>query len=174
MTLRQKRIIAALAIANGAVILAMILFVVRSPKATGSANTSPASTSSSLALDECEWRAAQLLAQADLGGTVELTSDGMLRFKLFYKLAPAQAPDVAAQQVWAAFDIALALESENCAFSQVEVSVMALRPHEEGLGQRGLYVEALVSAADLTAFGTGELSEGALIDQVVYKSMPLP
>lgn len=174
MTLRQKRIIAALAIANGVVILALVLFVVRFPGATAPASLTPMPTSESLAPDECRWRAAQLLAQTDLSGAVELGSDGLLHFKTIQTLAPGQAPDVAAQQVWAAFDIALRLENENCAFSQVEVSILALRPHEEGLGQRGLYIDALVSADDLTAFGTGELSESALIDQVVYKSMPLP
>jgi hypothetical protein len=111
----------------------------------------------------CQWKAAQLLARAGLDGTVALTSDGTLRFDITSSLTPGQAVDEAAQSIWIAFDIALALVEEGCDFfTQVEVVVLA-----QG-SQTSAHISASVSAADLIAFDAGELSEDQFAARVTY------
>jgi hypothetical protein len=163
MTARQKRIVAILAIADVVVTLALIVLVTR-PSDT-STSPPPRPHTPALPQQTCQWRAAQLLARAGLGGTVALTPDGPLRFEIAYPLAPGQAADEAAQSVWAAFDVALALreQAEQCAtFTRVEVTVLA------HASQSDAQISASVSAADLAAFGAGELSEDAFIERVTY------
>ncbi len=185
MTQKQKTIIAALVIVNILVILALVVLVTRSPGTNLSplpTPTLPARTLSprpegptetpqeksptpSASLPEpCQWKAARLLAQAGLGGAVTLTPDGILRFEIAHTLAPGHTADDAAQLVWIAFDVALALsEVDECTiFTQVEVAILA-----QG-GQTSTQISASVSAADLAAFGTGALSEHEFVERVTY------
>ena len=186
MTSKQRRIIAALAVANTVVIVALVMLVTRpssthlspSPTPTLPHSHTPTLPHSPTAQQEtCQWRATQLLAQAGLGGTVALIPDGSLCFELTYPLAPGQVPEEAAQLVWTAFDVALALdelagsgeqeagskdEDTNGSFTQVAVTILA-----QGI-QTDTQVSATVSAADLAAFGAGELSEDEFIERVVY------
>jgi hypothetical protein len=114
--------------------------------------------------EACQWKAARLLAQAGLGGAVTLTHDGVLRFEIAHALAPGQTADDAAQLVWIAFDVALALsEDDKCTiFTQVEVAILA-----QG-SQASPQISASVSAADLAAFDTGTLSEDEFVERVTY------
>ena len=171
MTPKQRHIIAALAVANTIVILALVVLVTR-PSGTHSSplptpHTSTLPHASTLPQGTCRWKAAQLLAQAGLGGTVALTPGGSLRFEITYSLAPGQtAPEnvnEAAQLVWTALDVALALDEDECgSFTEVEVTILA-----QGI-QTDTQVSATVSAADLAAFGAGELSEDEFIEHVTY------
>ncbi len=167
MTQKQRRIIAALAVANTIVILALVVLVMR-PSGT-SPSLPPHFHTPTLPQGTCQWKATQLLAQAGLGGTVALTPGGPLRFEIAYSLAPGQTADEAAQLVWAALDVALALDEGECgSFTQVEVTILA-----RGV-QADTQVNASVSAADLVAFGAGELSEDEFVERVVYTTTALP
>ncbi|RLC92178.1 MAG: hypothetical protein DRI79_01255 [Chloroflexi bacterium] len=161
MTSKQKRVIAILALANTIVILTLGVFMTRSSDAiplpfSGSRVPVPSPGA-------CQWEATRLLAQAGLGGTVMLTPGGQLRIEIVYSLAPNQRADEAAQLVWIAFDIALALQKDECgSFTQVEVVILAQGSQTDTL------IKASVSTADLVAFGAGELSEGEFIERVAY------
>jgi len=135
-----------------------------SPAPTGSVSTHIPSLPTISSLGACQWKAVQLLARAGLDGAVTLTSDGTLRFDIVYPLAPGQMVDEAAQSIWPAFDIALALVEEECDFfTQVEVIVLA-----QG-SLTSTRISARVSAADLIAFGAGELSEDEFTERVIYQ-----
>jgi len=112
----------------------------------------------------CQWQAAQHLAQAGLGGTVTSSPDGVLLFEITHTLAPGQTANDAAQLVWTALDVVLALDraGECGSFTQVEITILA-----QG-DQVATRVSARVSAADLAAFGAGELSEDEFIERVTY------
>jgi len=167
MTPRQKRILAALAILDVTVILAMVVLATRlfsTPLPLASTDLPE-----TLPPDLCQWKATQLLAQAELGGIVTLSPGESLRFEILYPLAPGQIADQAAQQVWPAFDVALALDKERCSlFSQVEVVIRATRPGAPA--RDDMHVNARVSAVDLRAFGAGELSEDEFIERVSYET----
>ena len=168
MTTRQKRTIAILAVADIVAILALVVLVTH-PATTG-LSSSPAPHTPTTPRQTCQWRATQLLARAGLGGTVTLTPDGPLRFEIAYPLTPGQTADEAAQSVWTAFDVALALQEqeEECAiFTEVEVTIIA---HDIQTGTR---VSASVSVADLMAFDVGELSEDRFIERVTYSTSAL-
>jgi len=161
MTLRQKRIVAALALANTLLILALVVLVTHS-FSTHPSPLPPSYTPISPA-GACQWQATQLLAQVGLGGTVTLIPAGSLRFEITYPLAPGQMRDEAAQAVWAAFDVARALQEGECdSFTQVEVTILAQA------NQTDTRIHASVSAADLAAFGAGALSEDEFIERVAY------
>lgn len=197
MTTKQKLIVATLATASGIVILVMVVLITRSlnaatpsphpPTLTGEPSepnrvTPTPSSSAKLTsepprpqtltpvaplLETCQWNAAQLLAYTGLRGAVTLTPDGLLRFDITYLLALDQTADEAAQLVWTAFDVALALiESECSPFTQVQVTVHSDQPD--------LRISASVSAADLAAFGAGELSENEFIERVTYTTSSNP
>ena len=71
--------------------------------------------------------------------------------------------DEAAQTIWTAFDVALALREYRCvAYSQVRVAILA---HGD---QVDIQINAAVSTADLVAYGAGALSEDEFIDTVIY------
>ncbi len=179
MTPRQKRTIAILAIADIAVILALVVLVTR-PSGTAPSllphshtptpphshtPTPPHSYTPTPPQQTCQWQATQLLARAGLGGTLALPPDGSLRFEIAHPIAPGQTADEAAQLVWTAFDVALALqeqENECATFTQVEVTILA---HSS---QTNTQISASVSAADLVAFSAGELSEDEFIERVTY------
>jgi hypothetical protein len=77
--------------------------------------------------------------------------------------------DEAAQSVWTAFDVALALqtrvqETEGACTAFTEVQVTILVRSE----QTNTQIRADVSASDLMAYDAGELSEDAFIERVTY------
>lgn len=191
---KQKRIVAVLVAANVVIILGLVLWVsqaldtgsssaptstqsgvvveasarpvltpvpsVSTPSNLGTADASLSTTASS---EACQWRAAQLLTGVGLDGSVVLVSD-TLRFDIAHSLAPGQILDEAAQSIWLAFDVALALVEEECdLFTQVEVIVLA-----QG-SQTVSRISARVSAADLVAFNAGELTEDEFIQRVTYQ-----
>jgi len=163
MTLRQKHIVAILAIADILVIVALVVLLTRPPGTSPSPHSRPQAPS---ALQQaCQWRATQLLADAGLGGTATLTPDGPLQLRISYPLAPGQTVDEAAQSAWPAFDVALALHERaaECAiFTIVEITILA---HND---QPDTRIDASVSVEDLAAFHAGELSEDAFIERVTY------
>jgi hypothetical protein len=184
MTPKQKRIIGILATANVVVILTMVGLMAH-PTGPSAPPASPSPTLTS-PLPTCQappnltivWQTTRLLAQAGLGGTVTLTPGGSLRFDI---VAPdgmvrtASTPetegavDEAAQSVWTAFDIALALqthvqETEGVCTAFTEVQVTILVRSEQTDAQ----IQASVSVSDLMAYDAGELSEDAFIERVTY------
>ena len=163
MTVRQKLIVAILVIADILVIAALVVLLTRPPGTSPSPHSRPQVPS---ALQQtCQWRATQLLARAGLGGTVALTPDGPLRLRITSPLAPGQTVDEAAQSVWTAFDVALALQEQaaECAiFTTVEITILVRN------GQPDTQIDASVSVKDLAAFHAGELSEDAFIERVTY------
>jgi len=178
MTLRQKLIIGILAITNAVVILALAALLLR-PFDSGTSSLPP-STLGPGGLTEpvrtprperptgvppqedCRWAAAQMLAQAGLAGTTTLHPNGSLRFEIARSLAPGEGAGAAAQLIWVAFDVALALQQRDCEFTQVEVAILARGD------QSNIRIEASVGAADLAAFGASELSEDEFIERVTY------
>jgi len=79
--------------------------------------------------------------------------------------ADVERSSEAAQSVWTAFDVALALQEQDaqCAiFSQVDVTVLVQD------SQTGTRISASARTADLVAFHAGELSEDDFIDRVTY------
>ena len=184
MTFKQKRIIAILAIANVVVILTLVgLMAHPTGTSTSSSITSPTPISPQPTCQASPHptvirQATHLLAQAGLGGMVTLAPNGSLSFDI---VAPdgmdradstpetASAVDDAAQSVWTAFDIALALndlgqETDGVcpAFTQVEVTILVRGD------QTDTQIRARVSLSDLMAYDAGELSEDAFIERVTY------
>lgn len=177
MTARQKLIVAILAIANVAIILILTTLALRpsstdtSPLPTSTIGTGAVMPSPMLPQEDCRWDAAQMLAQAGLGGTAALTPDGSLRLEITHSLPPGETIGEAAQLVWVAFDAALALREQGCEFDRVEVTVLAVRLNVHGKaqeGQSGARISARVGADDLAAFGAGELREDEFIERVIY------
>lgn len=163
MTPRQKRIIAALVSADIVVILALVVLVTHPSGTHPAPLPMPTSTPGATPQGTCQWPATQLLAQSGLGGTVAQTPHGLLRFEIVYPLAPRQTADEAAQLVWTAFDVALALQRGECSsFTRVEVTILAQSSRTD------VRISASVSAADLAAFSAGELSEEEFIERVAY------
>ena len=162
MTQRQKHIIVIPAIADIIVILALVGLVTQTANTRTSQDVHLSTPAQSP--HTCQWQATQLLARTGIGGTVALTPEGPLRFQLDYPLAPDQTEEDAAQSVWTAFDVALALQKKTeCAFfTDVEVTILA---HN---GRHAAQINANVSAADLAAFGNGELSEEQFLERVTY------
>lgn len=141
---------------------------VATPSQSASLSTSSGPTDASLpttfSYQACQWRAAQLLTGVGLDGAVVLASGGTLRFDIIRSLAPGQAADEAAQSIWLAFDVALALVEEECdLFTQIEVIVLA-----QGT-QTVTRISARVSTADLVAFNAGKLTEDEFIQRVTYQ-----
>jgi hypothetical protein len=135
---------------------------VSTPSSSVAVDASSLPTTSSF--EACQWKAAQLLTSAGLDGAVVLASGDTLRFEIAHSLAPGQTVDEAAQSIWLAFDVALALVEEECNFfTQIEVIVLA-----QG-SQTSTRIGARVSTADLVAFSAGELSEDEFIQRVTYQ-----
>jgi len=107
-----------------------------------------------------------MLSRVGLAGTVTL-ADRAIKFDLVYPVTQDGHAEDVAQQVWTAFDVALALAIDECdAFSRIEVIIEA-----QGTPQPTcLY--AAVDATDLKAFHSGELGESAFIDRVQYRIEP--
>jgi len=177
MTLRQKRILAMLALADAMVVAGLIFSIFgRLPTATAPAAWEPPH-------QPCQWEATQRLAQAGLGGTVTLIPNGPLRFEIMYPPEPEEAYKeiprfarndrgacLAAQSVWTAFDIATEcmrvstpvsgrLQQEECpTFTRVEVTILV----------HSTQIHASVRTLDLVALSAGELSEAEFIERVTY------
>jgi hypothetical protein len=131
---------------------------------SSSSEPTDASLPTSSSSETCQWRAAQLLTGAGLDGAVVLVPGDTLRFDIVHSLAPGQTADEAAQPIWLAFDIALALVKKECdLFTQIEVVVLA-----QG-NQTSTRISARVSTADLVAFDAGELTEDEFIQRVTYQ-----
>lgn len=189
MTHRQKLIVAVLAIANGFVIYIAAYLLTHASDANPlpqpvTQTTVPAPTNSvepttatprltdatteptpaALPAGTCQWKAAQLTAQAGLGGTVTVAPGGALRFEIAHTLGPGQSLDDAAQVVWQLFDVASALHEQEpgCPFSQVEITISVRG------GQTDARITANVSAADLAAYRTGQLSESEFAERANY------
>jgi len=110
---------------------------------------------------DCFYEPAARLAQAGLAGRLALGSDGTLTVELSL---PDQWPtDQAAQAVWAAFNAVTTMPS-TCPYQQLEVLVST----------DAARLRASVSAADLSAWAAGEMSDDELIEQVLYLEEPLP
>jgi hypothetical protein len=177
MTLKQKLVVGILALANLAVIATLITVVIRPvgssashpPRTPVTATISMASfdryaAGEAAAARDCAWQATRLMAYTGLGGTAIWAPNGALRFEIARPLASGEPPDEAAQAVWTAFDIALALQKgKRCAgFSEVSVAIIA--QGETGQAEFG----ARVSASDLVAYGAGSINEETLISRVAY------
>ncbi len=166
MTGKQKALIAALAVADLAVVLGLALVMLNSRPVTPEPPPALPPT--------CRWEAARLLAQAGVGGTTA-TTGGMLRFDLAVPLAPrveiTTGVEQAAQTVWTAFDVALALHGrEECAaFEGVSVAVAVV----DG-GRTVGHIAAQVPTAALLAFDRGTLSEEDFIGLVTYSAAVTP
>ena len=168
MTPRQRRIIGALVIVNGVIILALILFAARFSGSSSSPllpTPVPTYPSGSLIAKECEQRALKSILDAGFGGTVAIAPGGSLRLNLIDTMAPGDSVDDLAQRVWTAFDVAIDLMDDRCdVASRVEVR---LEPQSRGPLTR---IYASVDATDLRAFYDGELSESEFIDRVQYEA----
>jgi hypothetical protein len=185
MTRRQKTLIAGLAIANIIVIVSLVVLIIRSPATDPSPLRSPlistatppppsdratgtlqerALTKEPPTPEACQWETTQHLARAGLSGSVSLAPDGALFVEIVHSLAPGQTTDDAAQLVWTVFDIVLSLDEQGkCGpFTHVEVAILARGDQVDAT------VNASVSAADLEAYGAGELSENEFIERVSY------
>jgi ribosomal protein S28E/S33 len=178
MTQKQKTVIVAMVIVNILIISILVMMATRSPSASTSPFPTPtarpkaptktlqgeALTPNARLSGMCQWQATQHLAQAGLGGTVALSPDGVLLFEIPHALAPGQTASEAAQLIWTALDVVLALNraGECGSLSQVEITILAQDD------QGSTRISARVSAADLAAYGTGELSEDAFIERVTY------
>jgi hypothetical protein len=165
MTPKQKRIVAALAIADLVIISGLAALMMHLARVTTLSLPAPgliaATTPGSLphpADETCQWQAAQQMVQAGLSGSVTLNPGGTLHFQIA-ALAPDQTTDDAAQLVWTAFDVALALGGD-CAFTQVEVTIR--------IQDSATTLHASVAAADLAAYGAGTLTGDEFIDRVTY------
>lgn len=172
MTPRQKRIIGVLAVANGVIVLTLILFATRLSGGISSVllpTPVPTYPSEALSSQECQQRALRMVSQAGLGGTATVIPGESLWLNLVYPMAPGDDLDDAAQQVWTAFDIATALTEERCDIvSRVEVQIEPRPQGAEGLTR----LRASVDVAHLKAFYSGELTENEFIDRVQYEADP--
>jgi hypothetical protein len=167
MTPKQKFAVGVLATVNIAAITTLVVLFTR-PVAFPTSSYSSIPTPSRFAMlalppSDCQWRATQLLARAGLAGTVTMTGDGSLDFDITYPLAPGQVIDEAAEAVWTAFEVALAVREYKCVtFIRIGVTVLV---HSE---QADTQIDARVSVADLLAYGAGELSAERFIERVTY------
>jgi hypothetical protein len=166
MAWKQTRILIAVVIVAGILTLTLAVLAQCSFNPSGSSLSTPSALSP--LHSECQQKGAQLLAQAELAGTVMLLPEGVLSLEIIYTPAPSQTVEDAAQLVWTAFDVALALQKLDECVPLTHVAVAILLQGE----QVDARLDANVSAADLAAFGAGDLSEDAFIDRVTYTVEP--
>ncbi len=166
MTPKQKRIVAALAIADLVIISGLAALMMYMARVTTPPLPTPGLIAATMpgslphpADETCQWQAAQQMVHAGLNGSVTLNPDGTLHFEIAATLAPDQTTDEAAQLFWTAFDVALAL-GEDCAFTQVEVTIR--------IQDSATVLHASVAAADLAAYGAGTLTGDEFIGRVTY------
>ena len=176
--------IAALALANGLALAALLIWVVPAGRSAAPVGPLPSSTPPVAAtpqpttrpgrwepdpLDPCEWLAAEHLADAGLAGTVRFSGAQVLHFDLTVPVAPEQLADEAAQTIWLAFDVAAVLQaSDQCErFERVLVEVLADGPQTRKF-------TAEVDTADLSALHSGLITQKLFIDRVRYETALLP
>lgn len=166
MTPKQRRVVGALAIANLVFLVTMFVFVTRfrrSPSLPATPSRLPAETTKTHFSPACQRRAVRLLSEAGLAGTVNLADETMV-LDLVYGIGGNDGAEEAAQQVWTAFDVALAMNDDPCSgFSHVEVVIEARG------APTATVTYATVDTADLEAFDDGELTEHAFIERVGYR-----
>jgi hypothetical protein len=169
MTPKQKRILFILAGANMVIALALAMLATRH---LGPGDTPRPDLYTPAPMQQtCQWKATRLLARAGLSGTAAFAPAGPLAFEITYALPPQGSSEDAAQAVWTVFDTALTLQEQEpeCAtFTQVDVTIWARGSQDD------MRIEASVSAADLTTFGAGELTEDQFIDRVTYSTVSEP
>jgi hypothetical protein len=169
MTVRQKRILAVLAVVDAIVVAGLILAMTN--YARESTGWRKNDSGREYTAWDCQWWATQRLAQAGLAGRVTVVGDGALRFEITYperlessRRSTAVLASQPAQAVWTAFDIALGAVNECPTFTRVEVTIVAPEPQ----------IHASVRTLDLVAMRNGELSENEFIERVTYEVMGDP
>jgi hypothetical protein len=159
-----------LVVANAALVLALIAFMSpswSSGPGTASPSAAHADLAEALSPEECQQRAVQMLWRAGLGGTASFALGETLQLDLVYPVAQGESVQLAAQQVWTAFDIALALSEGGCdIFSRIAVVVQPQRD------ETPTQFRAWVDKADLQALDSAEISEDEFIDRVQYVVEP--
>jgi len=172
MTLRQKRIIGVLVVTNVALILSLALVITRfSGSGPFALLPTPVPTypPGSLFSQECQQRATEMMSRVGLSGTAAVTPGESLRLDLVYLDTAGGSLEDAAQQVWKAFDTAIALTDDRCAaISRVEVQIKVRSASDQKLG----HIRASVPVTHLKSFHKGDLSESEFIDQVTYDVIP--
>lgn len=172
MTLRQKRIIGVLAITNVIFILSLVLVITPFSGSGPSAllpTPVPTYRPGSLSSQACQQRATEMMSRVGLSGAAAVIPGESLQLDLVYQDTAGESLDNAAQQVWKAFDIAIALTEDRCAtISRVEVQIKVRSRSDQELG----HIRAAVHVAHLKAFHKGDLSESEFIDQVTYEVIP--
>ena len=196
MTGNQKRTVAIRVMAGMIVVLVLTVLVSRPFESGISLLTTPTDGSeptlvgqptdltTSPLQEDCQWKAAEMMAQAELGGTVTVDdASNLLGFEIVHTRSPGETADEAAQLVWAVFDVVLALQEQACTFASVDVAILSVRsdpsdfPGTNGDDQGdepSLQINASVSVADLLAFDAGDLSEEEFIQRVAFDTSPLP
>jgi len=187
MTPRQKTVLAVMATANILVILTAVVLVTRLPQnppsplptpsqaatyqtpltSTGISRTegptvSPLATPKTDLRNNCQREAVQHMSQVGLAGIVMFNPQGSLHLEIVHTLSPGETADDAAQLVWTAFDVILALDTECRTIPYAQVTILAQGDQTE------VQIDAGVAITDLTAFAAGDLDEEALIDRVTY------
>jgi len=199
MTLRQKRILAILALANAIVVAGLIFSLADSgPDVAPPLFPPPIPPSFPPACggggggwepphQPCQWQATQRLAQAGLAGTVTLIPNGTLRFEIIYPPDPQEIPrfarndrgafarndrgaGVAAQSVWTAFDIATGILTGPLQQEECPTFTRV----EVTIFVHSTHIHASVRTLDLVALSAGELSEAEFIERVTYETMRNP
>lgn len=169
MTVRQKQIIGVLVIINVVLILGLALVITHFSGSGPSAllpTPVPTYPPGSLSSQECQQRATEMMSRVGLNGTAAVILGESLQLDLLYQDTAGGSLDNAAQQVWKAFDIALALTEDRCAaISRVDIQIKVLSPSDQALG----YIRAAVPVIHLKSFHRGDLSESEFIDQVTYE-----
>jgi hypothetical protein len=196
MTANQKRTVAIRVMAGMIVVLVLTVLVSRPFETrvsllttpTDGSESTPVGQSSDLTVlplqEDCRWKAAQMLAQVGLGGTVTVDdASNSLGFEIVHTRSPGEMADEAAQLVWAVFDVVLVLQEQACTFASVDVTILSIRSNpsdspdtnvDDQEEEPSLQIRASVSVADLLAFDAGELSEEEFIQRVTFDTSPLP
>ncbi len=108
-----------------------------------------------------------MLSQVGLSGTANLV-DHTIQFDLVYPVIQDAHTEDVAQQVWKAFDVALALAHGECdTFSRIDIVI------ETQGTPSPTRVYAAVDVSDLEAYHSGNLDQPAFIDRVHYRIEPV-
>ena len=156
----QRIVLAALCVADAALLSAGFLIVREAP---------PANAAVPALLPNCQQLGAEQLLQHNLAGATRLDADGGLRFELSGQDAAGRLVPRASEAAWEALRAGLALPDVGCGpFSLLRVDV----PDPSGLPGARLLVE--VNWIDLRAWGKGELDDGELAARAVTQTYFYP
>jgi len=88
-----------------------------------------------------------------MAGTADVLPNGTLKFSITYPLTNSQTVTDAAQIVWNAFDIALALQKDSACMplTRVRVAIYAHTPAENTVLTAEVQMQAILDLADGTA-----------------------